>query len=150
SLCAVARSATAERTSRTLAVRERVIDLRATTRASGRWPPKRRLDQLCSRAMSLRALYSSDARTRVRDAIKHVEGQTSAEIVVAVRPSSGPYRHADYLAGVLMALVALCVFLYPPASFDWSFLPLELAGCFSAGALASAYAPPIRRRFTSR
>jgi putative membrane protein len=100
--------------------------------------------------VSTRSFFAPDARTRVRDAIAEVERQTSAEIVVALRRASGHYRQADLAAGALAALGALCVFLYSPEPFDFTFLPLELGVLFALVAAATAHLPPIRRWLTSR
>ena len=100
--------------------------------------------------MSTRSFFALEARARVGDAIVEVERQTSAEIVVALRRASGHYRQADLAAGALAAWAALCVFLYYPEPFDFTFLPLELAGFFAFAAAASAHLPPLRRLLTSR
>jgi putative membrane protein len=100
--------------------------------------------------VSTRAFFAPDARTRVRDAVADVERVTSAEIVVVLRRSSGHYRQADLAAGGLAALAALCVFLYSPEPFDFTFLPLELLAFFGVAAAASAHLPPLRRLLTSR
>lgn len=95
-------------------------------------------------------LWSDDARRRVEEAVKEVEAQTSVEVVVAVRPASGSYRHTDYLVGAFVAMVVLCVFLYHPDPFDWTYLPLEVAASFAFGAVTSALFDPLRRLLTSR
>jgi uncharacterized membrane protein len=59
--------------------------------------------------------------------VADVERVTSAEIVVVLRRASGHYRQADLAAGAVAALAGLCVFLYYPEPFDFTFLPLELA-----------------------
>jgi putative membrane protein len=100
--------------------------------------------------VTTRAFFAPDAPARVRGAVVAVEAQTSAEIVVALRRASGHYRQADLTAGCVAALAALCVFLYHPQPFDFTFLPLELAGFFLGAALACAHLPPLRRLFTSR
>jgi putative membrane protein len=126
--------------------RERALPGLATTnRTRAKTTPRSIL-----RDMSSRALFTPEARRDVQGAIAKAELATSAELVVAVHPASGHYRHADYLAGAIAALVFLCVFLYHPASFDYTFLPLALVAVFGLGAIASAYCPPIRRLLTSR
>src|SRR5262245_17447895 len=50
----------------------------------------------------------------------------------------------------MAALAALCVFLYHPDEFDFTFLPLELLGFFAFAAAACANLPPLRRLLTSR
>jgi putative membrane protein len=96
-----------------------------------------------------RIFFEAGARERVAAAVRAVELETSAELVVTLRPISGHYRHTDYLVGALCALAALCVFLYHPEPFDYDFLPLELGAVFGAGALASAYFGPLRRVLSS-
>ncbi|HEU4405020.1 MAG TPA: hypothetical protein VFS43_06980 [Polyangiaceae bacterium] len=103
-----------------------------------------------ARLGSGRAFFGAAARARVAEAVRAVELETSAELVVALRPASGHYRHTDYLVGALAALALLCVFLYHPEPFEYDFLPLELGAVFGAGALASAYFGPLRRALTSR
>lgn len=97
-----------------------------------------------------RHLWSDDARLRVEAAVKAVEAQTSVEVVVAVRPSSGSYRHTDYLVGAVVAMALLCTFLYHPEPFDWTYLPLEVTAAFAFGATACALFDPLRRLLTSR
>jgi putative membrane protein len=100
--------------------------------------------------VSISSFFAPDAAARVRDAVAAVERQSSAEIVVALRHSSGHYRHVDYLVGVGVSLLLLCLFLYHPEPFDFTLLPLELLGGFAVGAVASAQLPPLRRLLTAR
>jgi putative membrane protein len=100
--------------------------------------------------MSTRAFFAPAAQARVREAVAAVEQRTSAEIVVALRRSSGRYRDAEYATGGLCAFALLLVFLYHPDPFDFTFLPLELLACFVAAAFACAHAPPLQRLLTSR
>ena len=86
----------------------------------------------------------------MRDAVAEVEQRTSAEIVVALRRTSGHYGQADLTAGGLAALAALCVFLYYPEPFDFTFLPLEILAVSALTAVACAHLPPLRRLLTSR
>ncbi len=94
--------------------------------------------------------WSDEARRRVEAAVKEVEAKTSVEVVVAVRPSSGSYRHTDYLVGAAVGMVLLCVFLYHPDPFDWTYLPLEVSAAFAFGTITSALFDPLRRALTSR
>jgi putative membrane protein len=100
--------------------------------------------------VSGRTFFEAKARERVIEAVRAIELETSAEVVVALRPASGHYRHTDYLVGVLCAFALLCVFLYHPEPFEYDFLPLELGAAFGLGALASAYFGPLRRALTSK
>ncbi|MDB4933964.1 MAG: hypothetical protein JWP87_936 [Labilithrix sp.] len=95
-------------------------------------------------------LATSDTKTRVAAAITAIEKETSAEIVVMMRPLSGTYRHADLLAGAVTALAYLCVFLYHPEPFDFTYFPLEQAAVFALAALACSRLPSLRRALSGR
>jgi putative membrane protein len=94
------------------------------------------------------ASWDRHAKDQVSDAIRAVEAQTSAEIVVAVRPKAGHYRHTDYLLGAIAALVALFVLLFADQEFAVVWMPLDTVFAFAAGATCSAFVPPVRRLFT--
>jgi putative membrane protein len=98
----------------------------------------------------MRELFEERTRQKVQRAVDEIERRTSAEIVVAVEPISGFYRHADLLGGLVAAFVALAVFLYHPEPFDWSLLPLELAGAFALGAVFVGNVDGVRRALSSR
>ncbi len=100
--------------------------------------------------MSRRGFFSDQTKEAVKGVVKEVEGQTSAEIVVSVRPESGYYRAADLYAGGVLAFAALCVFLYHPHPFDFTFLPFELLIAFGVGMLLSLGIPPLRRLFSTK
>ena len=85
--------------------------------------------------------FSVPFRDAVAAAVSSVEQRTSAEIVIAVRPTSGSYRHVDFAVGNGAALLALCLFLYHPRPFDFTLLPLELGASFAFGALLCASIP---------
>src|SRR4051812_3937727 len=91
-----------------------------------------------------------DAKAEVTRAIRDVEAQTSAEIVVAVRPSAGHYRHTDYLVGFATAFAVLLVFLFDEHEFAIATMPLETLLAFGLGTLLSASVAPLRRALTSR
>ena len=90
------------------------------------------------------------ARADVAAAIREVESVTSAEIVVAVRPRSGHYRHTDYLVGFAFAFFALIVFLFDTHEFAIDWMPADTLVAFVIGAILSANVPPLRRLLTSR
>jgi putative membrane protein len=94
------------------------------------------------------SFFSSEFRSSVEQAVRAVEQVTAAELVVAVRPSSGHYRHTDLGVGIALALAGLVVFLYHPAPFDFTYLPLELGALFVIGLLLSIGVPPLRRALT--
>lgn len=89
-------------------------------------------------------------KTRIAKAVAAVEKKSSAEIVAVLRRSSGEYRHVDLAFGAVVAIAVLCIFLYHPAEFDFTWFPLEQAASFTLGAIACAYVPPLRRALSSR
>ncbi len=81
-------------------------------------------------------------------AVRTVEGASSAELVVAVRPRSGSYLHVDLAVGILAGLATLAVLLYSSWTFD---LIWFLADPVVAGALAALVffrSPLLHRAFT--
>lgn len=88
--------------------------------------------------MSEREFFQPQARSAVRAAIEHVESQTSAELVVAVRRQSSTYRHVDYLVGSATAFGVLLLLLFHPADFAIAWMPAEVAIGFALGAFASS------------
>jgi putative membrane protein len=96
------------------------------------------------------SFFDEAGRRLVTAAVKDAERATSGEIVVVVRPSSATYRHVDFAVGLASAAAVLCVFLYHPAPFDFTWLPLELAGAFAVGVAVSLGAAPLKRALVSR
>lgn len=88
--------------------------------------------------------FSDDGRARMAAAIGQVEAQTSAEIVLQVKPASGRYREGDYLAGAALAMVALLVLLYAPWDVLLHLFPLVTIVAFVAGALVASKIPALR------
>jgi putative membrane protein len=97
-----------------------------------------------------KGLSSEAAHARIREAVAEVERQTSGEVVVAVHPASAEHRQTEWLGGVLLAGLWLLVFLYHPASFDFTWLPLELlaAGLVGVGVTRGVWS--VKRGLTSR
>ena len=100
--------------------------------------------------MPTSAFSTVTSKADVAAAIREVESVTSAEVVVAVRPSSGHYRHTDYLVGFVASFAALLVFLFDPHEFSILWMPLDTLVIFALGAWLSASVPPVRRALTSR
>lgn len=98
--------------------------------------------------MSEKAFFQQEAHERTAEVVAEVEGHTSAEVVVAVRRTSGYYRHADYLFGLVVGLGTLCALLFLPQEFAlWTF-PVDVAVGFVLGAVVSAHLDPLRRLLT--
>jgi putative membrane protein len=100
--------------------------------------------------MSAHALFEEAAREKTAAEVKSIEARTAAEVVVAVRRTSGQYRHTDYLVGFGLSLATLLALLYLPIDFPLEFFPVDVALSFVAGAYVSAALPPLRRGLTSR
>jgi putative membrane protein len=98
--------------------------------------------------MSEASFHEERAKSDTRAAVQEIESRTSAEIVVALRRASGRYRDADYLAGFLLALVALVVMLFAEHDFPLLSFPAGMATVFVAGTLFCSTVGPIRRALT--
>ena len=82
--------------------------------------------------------------------VREIESNTDVEIVIVVRARSGPYRHADYLFGALLAFVGLLFVLFSPFDFHTYWVPLDVALLFAIGAFGSSRTNLIRRLLTTR
>ena len=100
--------------------------------------------------MSAGAFFSELAKDRTAETVAKIEAGTSAEIVVAVRNSSGHYRHSNYLFGFLCALGLLCALLFLPQPFSIDTWPLEMTLAFVIGAAFCGSVDPLRRLMTAR
>ena len=100
--------------------------------------------------MGTSAFTDKAAKSEVAQAIREIERATAAEVVVAVRPLSGYYRHTDYLVGFVLSFAALLVFLFDPHEFSIDWMPLDTVVAFAVGTFLSASFPPLRRALTSR
>jgi putative membrane protein len=96
------------------------------------------------------AFFEESTRKRAAEVVAAVESSTAAEVVVAVRPASGEYRHVDYQWGLLLAFVTLAVMLYMPQEIPLDAFPVGVLLAFAVGAWLSAALPGVRRRLASR
>jgi putative membrane protein len=91
---------------------------------------------------------NDDSKAALSEAVIAVEAACSAELVIAVRPRTGSYLHADLGFGILMGLAALAVLLFSP----WIFAPVwVLVDPILIGALAGlvgSRSARLRRAFT--
>lgn len=86
----------------------------------------------------------------VTRAVEEAETNTSAEVVVAIRPQSGRYADADYLFGGLVALAGLLFIVFNPWTWHPAYLlPVEMVVLFVIGTLGCSACPPLRRRLTT-
>lgn len=88
------------------------------------------------------------ARAGFAKAIKAIEDASALEVVVALRRSSGGYRHANAIAFVIVAFAGLATMLFSAHEFG---IPSILLDPFIVGAVAAGLvelAPAIKRVMT--
>jgi putative membrane protein len=95
-----------------------------------------------------RPFLTDATKKALSDAIRSVESASSAELVIAVRPSSGYYFHADLLAGLAAAFAVLAFLLWSPWTFGlaWFVADPLIAGALAA--VATRRTPSLRRLLT--
>ena len=96
------------------------------------------------------AKFDQAACEALAQQVREIESNTDAEIVIVVRARSGPYRHADYLFGGLLAFAGLLFVLLSPFDFHTYWVPLDVALLFVLGAFVSSRNSLIRRLLTTR
>jgi putative membrane protein len=94
--------------------------------------------------------FDKSAGDKIAGAIREIEKQTNAEMVVVVRGRSGNYLHADYLFGSIVALIGLVFVLFSPIEFHSYWIPFDVVALFIAGSWVSSRGNWIRRTFTSK
>jgi len=94
--------------------------------------------------------FDDAAGSQLAATISEIESKTDAEIVVVVRGRSGPYRHADYIFGAIVAFVGLMFVLFSPWEFHTYWIPFDVVALFLVGAWVSSRGYFIRRLLTTR
>src|SRR5205809_3524827 len=94
--------------------------------------------------------FDQAAGEAIRNAVRDIEKNTDAEIVVVVRGRSGTYRHADYLFGALVAFAGLVLILFSPWEFHTYWIPFDVIALFVAGSFISSRGDLLRRILTTR
>jgi len=97
-----------------------------------------------------RIKFDQAAGEALAQAVRDIEKDSDAEIVIVVRGRSGSYRHADYLCGAIVAFVGLVFVLLSPFEFHTYWVPIDVLALFIAGAFVSAHIDAVRRALTSR
>jgi putative membrane protein len=97
-----------------------------------------------------RKTFDATASETLAQAVRDIEKNTDAEIVIVVRRRSGTYRHADYLCGAVIAFVGLVFVLFSPFEFHTFWVPFDVIGLFIAGAFVSSRTDFIRRLLTTK
>jgi putative membrane protein len=95
-----------------------------------------------------RPFLTDATKQALSGAVRAVESSSSAELVVAVRPSSGYFFHVDLLTGLAVAFAVLAFLLWSPWTFNlaWFVADPLIAGALAA--VASSRTPALRRRLT--
>ena len=96
-----------------------------------------------------RPKFDQAAGRALAQAIRDIEKNTDAEMVIVVRGRSGSYRHADYLFGAFIAFLGLLFVLFSPFDFHTYWVPFDVIALFVAGAFVSSRSDLIRRMLTT-
>jgi putative membrane protein len=96
------------------------------------------------------ARFDKAAGEALAAAVRDIESQTAAEIVVVVRGRSGTYRQADYLFGAILGLLGLVFVLFSPWEFHTYWIPFDVAALFVAGAFVCSRGDLLRRLLTTK
>ena len=97
-----------------------------------------------------RIKFDQAAGEALAQAVRDIEKNSDAEIVIVVRGRSGTYRHADYLCGAIIALAGLVFVLFSPFEFHTYWVPIDVLALFIAGAFVSSRTDFIRRALTGK
>ena len=95
-----------------------------------------------------RTKFDQAAGESLAQAVRDIEKNTDAEIVIVVRGRSGFYRHADYLCGAILAFLGLLFVLFSPFDFHTYWVPVDVLVLFIIGAYVSSRSSLIRRWLT--
>jgi putative membrane protein len=94
--------------------------------------------------------FDQSACDQLAQAVREIETETDAEIVIVVRARSGSYRHADYLAGFILSFATLLFMLFSPIDFHLYLIAVDVALFFVIGAYISSRSSGIRRLLTTK
>jgi len=97
-----------------------------------------------------RPFLTPESKAALSEAVRAVEACSSAELVVAVRPRSGSYLHADLISGIIAGLAALAVLLYSRWEFALGWFLIDPLVVEALVGLAASRSDVLRRAFTRR
>jgi putative membrane protein len=97
-----------------------------------------------------RPFLTHESKAALSAAVRAVESCSSAELVVAIRPRSGSYLHADLTAGILAGLAALAVLLYSRWTFALVWFLIDPFVVGGLAGLAASRSAAARRALTGR
>jgi len=95
--------------------------------------------------MSEGDFFSAEAKRATAASVRSAEAQTSAEIVVAVRKSSGRYGVLAYHFGLGLAAAVVAYLLLTPTEYSVEAIVLEGAVAFALGSLLAANLDTVKR-----
>jgi len=95
--------------------------------------------------MSEGDFFSDEAKRATAAAVRRAEAQTSAEIVVAVRKSSGHYGVLAYHFGFGFAVAVVVYLLLAPTVYSVGAIALDAGGAFVLGSLFAANLDTVQR-----
>lgn len=94
--------------------------------------------------------FDKAASEAIAQAVREIEKNTDAEVVIVVRGRSGSYRHADYLFGAILAFLGLLFVLFSPFDFHTYWVPIDVAALFAGGAFVCSRTDVLRRLLTTK
>src|SRR5918998_1674385 len=97
-----------------------------------------------------RSRFDQAACDQIAECVREIEALTDAELVIVVRARSGPYRHADYLCGAILAYAGLLFLLFSPWSFAHYWVAVDVALLFALGAYVCSRSDRLRRLLTPK
>jgi putative membrane protein len=100
--------------------------------------------------MSEADFFSPDSKQRAAQAVRAVEAQTSAEVVVAVRRRSGDYGVAAYHFGLLLLAIVVVYMLVAPQLFTVGAMALDGLLAFLVGLVACRAIRGLTRLLTPK
>jgi putative membrane protein len=100
--------------------------------------------------LSEHAFLEPEAKRRTTDAIRTIEEQTGAEVVVGVRRAAERHVATSLIFGGIVGAVVLVVMLVSPQAYDVRTIPLDTLLAFFLGALACHFVPVLKRGLTPK
>lgn len=96
------------------------------------------------------SFFDEAVKRRTTDAIRTIEEQTSAEVVVAVRPRASWYFPTTVVAASVAASLAFAVMWWSPVVYDVRTIPIDVALTFVVVAAVVHLADRAKRWLTPR
>ena len=94
--------------------------------------------------------FDQSACEQLAQAVREIETQTDAEIVIVVHARSGMYRQADYLWGGILGFATLLFLLFAPFDFTHYWVAIDVVLLSAIGAYVSSRSNTLRRLLTTK